>query len=1009
MYTKGLKLTFLLLALFTIASADDISPVLERVVNNCNGTFTAWFGYNNPNAQSVDIQIGADNHFSYQGNSFQDLGQITHFEPGRHIGVFTVVFDGSNLVWSLNGHTCTASGRNEACDNASPATGWIDVGGGSNGPSHISKAVTHSDNTTLVIEYQVPGFQVAEKTEGSTAYQGISIPKTSRTEEIGKPELPLLKEFVVLPGGAHASVEIVSETHTDIPGYLVWPAQESPIDLEGVPVPPFTIDATTYATDQFYPAQIADIGNVRFLRGLPNSELKVIPFQFNPFTGILRVYTSLTIRVSFIHTDNPEPSAPIDEMAVRIGSNLAINPDAIDVYDAPAGLYDDYHLLIITDTTFLPAAEKLASWKRCKGIATRIVTTDSTGRDSVWTGRDTTSIQNFIQNAYDSTSNPKLEAVLFFGDVEMIPVYLQFDNLIWDDIGTDYPYTLLSGVDDIPDINIGRIPVDSLTEAFWVVDKILKYETEAPVDSSYFNSISFAGYFQCNDRRGWPASCVQGEEFRGYLETIENIAQYLEDSLSYSCDRFYTKGVANPTVFRSGAPVPAHLDTSVYSWDSDNHDVANAINTGRFLVMHRDHGYYNLWADPLFTNQDIDTLLTNVSLPVVFSINCQTGWFDNEVNAHSNATFTSDYLCFAEQFLRMENRGCSGIIAATRNSPTFRNNDLANSMFDAIWPNLNTGSGSATAINGLGDILTTAKVAVNSSDEYRLFHVLGDPTMELWTQYPSSMDVYHNSVAWIGDSKLEFEVSEPDAQIILVIGDEIVARKMSSASLDTTVINLSGILDTSTVIEVGVTKPGFRPYRSRITVLPSFQTVRNCNGEEDNSGIAVGAAVINNTADIDPSDNVVSTTCSDLLAYSTGKWGSAATPVNPENLQFLLEHFTGDGVIDDSVTIDTTAVGGKYNWTLFQNEDIDSMLFDIAYWQYSVGLGTPVPLKGDYRHWATVIASTASFPLNDRTNIKIKGFWIDDPSSPAGLNKTFVTVDEWTDPAQGIYLVPVPN
>ena len=86
-----------------------ISPVLERggcVVANGNGTFTAYFGYSNPNSFAVTIPVGNDNKFTPNP---QGRGQTTTFLPGRQTSTFSVIFSGGNLVWTLNGKTSTAS------------------------------------------------------------------------------------------------------------------------------------------------------------------------------------------------------------------------------------------------------------------------------------------------------------------------------------------------------------------------------------------------------------------------------------------------------------------------------------------------------------------------------------------------------------------------------------------------------------------------------------------------------------------------------------------------------------------------------------------------------------------------------------------------------------------------------------------------------------------------------------------------------------------------------------
>ncbi|MBU2491897.1 MAG: choice-of-anchor A family protein [Bacteroidetes bacterium] len=112
---------------------EKVSPILECVINNGNGTYTAHFGYNNPNSVSVEIPIGNDNKFTGTGN--QNEGQPTTFEPGRTPyfpnSAFTVTWDGSsNLVWTLNGKTSTASTNSAPCsEHIFFEKKWLDENG----------------------------------------------------------------------------------------------------------------------------------------------------------------------------------------------------------------------------------------------------------------------------------------------------------------------------------------------------------------------------------------------------------------------------------------------------------------------------------------------------------------------------------------------------------------------------------------------------------------------------------------------------------------------------------------------------------------------------------------------------------------------------------------------------------------------------------------------------------------------------------------------------------------
>jgi hypothetical protein len=96
-----------------VAGEGPVRPVLECVAPNSDGSYTAHFGYQNDSGVAVNVPIGAKNKFHPNP---QDRGQPTAFQPGRQRRVFSVTFDGSPLVWALDGRTATASDNpRQAC------------------------------------------------------------------------------------------------------------------------------------------------------------------------------------------------------------------------------------------------------------------------------------------------------------------------------------------------------------------------------------------------------------------------------------------------------------------------------------------------------------------------------------------------------------------------------------------------------------------------------------------------------------------------------------------------------------------------------------------------------------------------------------------------------------------------------------------------------------------------------------------------------------------------------
>lgn len=111
-----------------------ISPILECVAPQEDGTYIAYFGYENFNTVAIDILAGNANRITGGGLTGVDQGQVTRFlypapnhpegRPGR-TGfypnfAFNVPFNGSNLVWTLTGpdgstRTSTASANSTQC------------------------------------------------------------------------------------------------------------------------------------------------------------------------------------------------------------------------------------------------------------------------------------------------------------------------------------------------------------------------------------------------------------------------------------------------------------------------------------------------------------------------------------------------------------------------------------------------------------------------------------------------------------------------------------------------------------------------------------------------------------------------------------------------------------------------------------------------------------------------------------------------------------------------------
>lgn len=605
----------------------------------------------------------------------------------------------------------------------------------------------------------------------------------------GSPDVPVYRRMLAVPAGATLHVGgVQAEPGKEVSIGLLLPAQPSPVDAPArqdgddvLPPPeafanlPFTRTDALYRSSEPFPAQVVEqpvyMGKVR---DLDVWQIGIAAAQYLPAKGLLLPYKSVQVKFSFeggaegflpasrqnnpfdgngnlLH--DPESTATGGGTGADDGGGLnplyeqVLNRAVIsrylidDIVVAPICWGSEY--LIITDPAFRPAADDLRAWKNAKGISTQVV---ETGAGAGKAGATREQIRDFVKNRYDHCL-VRPSYLLLLGDAEHIaPFYRDVFR------GTDLDYALMTPGDILPDLAYGRIPVDTLADAQRVVDKIVDFEQSPPFAPAFYSHMSFASYFECCR----PGAPNPGTDDRSFVETSELVRSGLM-GYGYNVERIYTTdpGVT-PRRYYNGALLPADIGAgSGFAWDGTDTDIVDAINAGRILVFHRDHGGVNGWVDPNFTSADLPGLTNGALTPVVYSVNCASGLFDNETLnpavqdwAYGTAVGGSYW---AERILRMEG-GAVSVIGDTRNSPTWANSALARGLFDATWPNVLPADGGANRIRRLGDILNYAKlymvgqvgvaqtagsVSANSANtDVILYHVIGDPTLQLWTRNP---------------------------------------------------------------------------------------------------------------------------------------------------------------------------------------------------------------------------------------------------------------------------------
>ena len=623
-----------------------------------------------------------------------------------------------------------------------------------------------------------PGFDLSDAEQDiqgeKKPFKEVGISGTGFISESGCPLLPVFRRFVNVPQDCAVETSVEKGKTIIFDDILVTPAQEETMD--GVEDHKFEFDEAAYKNDEFYPKEIVKVSSPQDIDGYNAVLVEIYPIQYNPAKRKIKGYSNIKATLKFSAKDEAdEIEFPlVDPELEREGfGNLLLTPSRrlISGSGKPSITKSGSirvclpEFIIIHHSDFKAAAQKLADWKNTKGIFTQIVSINEVGNS-------TTKIKNFIRERRKLNWS-KLRYILLFGDT---------NHIVTENVGgnaTDYYYSTPKDPSNSADcvapwIAIGRIPVQSANEAQDVVDQVISYEKTPPCDPVYYDRMTVAAYFQDD----WPQD---GKADRAYIKTVEGIRSHLV-SIGKEVQRVYVSNNPNPQKYKDDTDLTAEVKNAIVDGETATDMLISETSEGQLMVGHRDHGDTTGWSHPSFTNDDLDAI-TSAYPSIFLSINCWTGRFD----------FAAASDCFAEAMLKLKG-GAPSLVAATRPSGTWRNDSLIKALFDGMFPGViptYPGSTASYAIknNRLGDLLNYAQmylfVAHGTSfgvkTHLEIYHVIGDPTLELWKALPIVIDFRVRVICKY--LLIQLNASPKGGVITIKEKDRIIKRAKTSSTL----------------------------------------------------------------------------------------------------------------------------------------------------------------------------------------------------------------------------------
>ena len=466
-----------------------------------------------------------------------------------------------------------------------PQASWFDLGGES-----VATRLLQSSEQCNVLEITVGGFTADPVEIGSDTYYEIRLPGESICHERGLPALPDVRRSLIIPGDRGIALRVLSAEYRDFPDLPVAPSKGPlPRSIDPATVP-YEFDAF-YTGAGAYPAERAELHDPYILRDFRGIVLDANVFQYFPATRTLRVYTKMIVEVT---ADGPAaPSGQVlDPQFTRLYERHFLN-FARQRYDP---ILEDGSLLIISYDAFRSAIEPLYQWKLQKGIPTRLVNVSEVGTTAE-------EIKDYVRNEYQSSD---LAYVLLVGDAAQVPTFVHSDGSF--EGGADPCYATVAGDDSYPDLFVGRFSAETTAEVMTQVARTIAYERDPTPDASWI-------------QYGTGIASDQGPGHNGEYDN-EHMEYIRQDLLAYGyveVDSFYAP-LAEPWM------------------------VAEALDQGRGLVDYCGHGSTIGWHTSGFDTSRVNDLINVGRLPVICSVACRVGKFDN-------------WTCFAEVWLRATHEG----------------------------------------------------------------------------------------------------------------------------------------------------------------------------------------------------------------------------------------------------------------------------------------------------------------------------------------------------------------
>ena len=637
--------------------------------------------------------------------------------------------------------------------------------------------LTEKTRDGLHISYNVGQVTLNELNYRGETMAELSIPAISLPTDAGLPNLPTESRMMAIPQGAQASLRVVSFEKETLHNVNIAPALRIQAENEE-PDMNYVKDMTVYGKNAFYPAEPFVMGN-SYIRGVDAVTVAITPFQYNPVTKDLVVYTNVELVVEYEggngHFGEDRLRSPYWD---PILAAELLNYDQLPIIDYEARMQRwlrdndkgaEYLIITPNNDAWAEYANQLKEYRTRQGIITEVYRLDEMPANS------TSQMKSWFHSAYNTWEIAPVAVCLLGDHGTNMGQYVPAETAAhpYGSCITDNGYADAVGNDNLPDMVFSRLIAETPAQLPVFVGKQLEYEYTNPnMDPDFYTRpITALGW----QTERWFQIC--SEVFGGYMRQHGYNTNRINCIYSGTPGSSWSSNQNTSMVVNYFGPnglgyIPAS-PSELGGWNGGTpQQVVDAINAGSFWLQHRDHGEEHGWGEPAVKNSHVAQMNNVGKLPFVMSINCLTGKFN----------YSDD--CFAEAWMRRtyngENAGAVGILCPTETSYSFVNDTYVWGVYDLFDGNFmpdygpfanNTGNWMPAFGNVAGKyFLAQSNWPYNTESKditYTMFTAHCDAFLRIYTQVPQQMEVTHPEVVIAGLG--EISITAPEGCMISMV------------------------------------------------------------------------------------------------------------------------------------------------------------------------------------------------------------------------------------------------